>query len=557
MYWAAAALLCGATMVGFASCSDDDDDKPGTTTTTGDLTKPVQGTDFTVTTEGNSTTISTTLTYGKMYVIFNGVEFNLVDGKVKIDLPVAGDYKMTFNIYESGKSVSSDEFTVTITATDLSFLDNSAILKALTGGKAVYEAANGDDNGKFTRTWRIDDFYNGDFNYFKSGSKVGGVGFYGGDWWACAGSYKGSWQQAGDFGEHASISFDFVTNKVKFEVEDETVCDTVGQEFSGHALGKGVYYAPFTYEVVNEVYEYAAGAAEQITNNTGLDLANQYIKISIGKVGIGDNGYVHMPINQLYSVTESIQEKDRREFVLTTNADGTVALATLVRSWDGDPQGEASPCALLFQYVCDEYDAAGKYTYETEDHFEAPDRPAIASAQVASGVYKLSNIPPADYYSWIDLKMGNAAGDTPSAETYASNMCAWWCYGNPDATTGANASVGAARHKVAMDAVAKETIEFADGVIKIHYAAPKANYWGTDEEANSTEINEEEIEVAFTFADGVYTFESPIKLYTPNANFSAISEAYVIEGVDGIFFGFDDINADEKKYQTPGFYLVK
>ncbi len=559
MYWALAAMLCGSTMFGFTSCGDDEDDNNGPSVTTGDLKKPVEGTDFNVAVDGNSATISTALTYGKMYVLYQGVEYNLVDGKVKIDLPVAGEYKMTFNIYESGKSVSSDEFTVTITATDLSFLDSSAILKALTGGKAVYEAANGDENGKFTRTWRIDDFYNGDFNYFKSGAKVGGVGFYGGTWWACAGSYASSWQKGGDFGEHASISFDFVTNKVKFVVEDETVCDTLTNEFEGHPLGKGTYYAPFTYEVIDEVYQYEDGAAEQITNNTGLDLANQYIKISIGKVAIGDNGYVHMPINQFYSINESIQEKDRREFVLTTNAEGTVALATIIRSWDGDPKGEASPCALLYQYVCDEYDAAGKYTYETEDHFVAPDRPAVASTQIANGVYKLSNIPPADYYSWINLSLGNAAGETPSAEQFEKNMCDWWCYGNPDGTTGANAATGKLRHSVAMNAVAKETIEFADGKIKIHYAAPKADYWSENvEDGNIEDIAEEDIETEFTFANGVYTFKDPIKIYTPNANgYTSITEAYVIEGVDGIFFGCDDINADEKKYQTPGYYLVK
>ena len=268
-YLFAAALLCGATTIGFTSCDDDDDDNNsnnGTGTEQSAVAKPVKDNDFTVAVEGTTVTVSTTLTYGNMYVLYDGNQYAVKDGKATVSIPLAGDYKLTFNIYENGVNTASDEFTVKIETTDLSFLDNG-VFKALTGGKAVYESATADENGyKFTRSWRLDAFLSEiGVEYTKSGYAAG-VGFFGGKtadgdaWWANAGSYKGSWQNDAangivDEAEDATIAFDPVNNVVKFTVKvayDTTYIYGMKSNAGAYAAGKfaeGIYFAKFSYTV--------------------------------------------------------------------------------------------------------------------------------------------------------------------------------------------------------------------------------------------------------------------------------------------------------------------
>ena len=90
-YWLAAALLCSATMVIVPSCKDDDDDDNGSSSQTTTVSKPVKGTDFDVNVEGNTVTITTKLTYGNMYVLLDGVQKQIKDGKAVVNIPVSGE----------------------------------------------------------------------------------------------------------------------------------------------------------------------------------------------------------------------------------------------------------------------------------------------------------------------------------------------------------------------------------------------------------------------------------------------------------------------------------
>ena len=79
-YYLAMSLLCSATFVGtLTSCNKDDDKDSGSTTqTTG--TKPVKDTDFKVSVDGNTITVTSNLTYGNQWVTFEGSQYNLKDG---------------------------------------------------------------------------------------------------------------------------------------------------------------------------------------------------------------------------------------------------------------------------------------------------------------------------------------------------------------------------------------------------------------------------------------------------------------------------------------------
>lgn len=438
-------MLSGATMVGFTSCDDDDDDSSSSqgTQQTSSVTKPVEGTDFTVAVDGTTVTVSTSLTYGNMYVLYDGVQTAVKDGKAVLNFPIAGDYKFTFNIYENGVNTASDEVSVTISATDLSFLDEG-VFKALTGGKAAYEAATADANGyKFTRSWRIDAFLSEIGSEYTKSGYAGGVGFFGSDWWACAGSYKGSWQNDAahgitDAAEDATIAFDPVNNVVKFTVK--TAYDTTyiqGMKandgaYTAGLLPAGTYYTKFSYNKVDEQYG-ADGAAEQILNNAGTTLSDSYLAIKFDKTAIGDNGFVRMPLHKIYGGWTSIFENQYLNFKLMTDATSNVLHAVIGRSVDGGAQTtdtEGDNCLLFYTYISDELDAAGAYTYEipsyTVDNVVAS---AVAAADI-QGSWKIASAgSPFGWINWADNKTFNAWADFNTACTTVKD---WWAFGNPD-----------------------------------------------------------------------------------------------------------------------------
>nr|MCR5454094.1 hypothetical protein [Bacteroidales bacterium] len=371
--WLMAALLVGTSMVAFPSCGDDDDDdNNGGNTQTNTLTKPVEGTDFTVATEGNTVTISSALSYGTMYVLYDGTQYNLKDGKVAITIPIAGEYKMTFNIYDAGSTATSDEFTVTIASSDLTFLDEG-VFKLLSGGQAAYEEAakTADENGVFTRTWRLDGFLN---NSGVSYSKVfAGPGTY------CLESENacynggvsvtgsGAWRDLGAM-EDATISFDMVNKKVKVvftdgvKLQEATVPNGVHKE---EAL-TGTYYGTFTYsdtEMAADFKTVIDGWALTATTVAGIEInmTGDNVRVPFLKSALG--WPLPKPADlttvKLYA-SKSAEEQEDGLMILTAVSYNTDAE-------NGETAIKDDYCNIMLTYVAEELDDTYKYTVPAEE----------------------------------------------------------------------------------------------------------------------------------------------------------------------------------------------
>jgi len=508
-----AAMLCSAPV--FTAC-DDDDDNNKTEEPTENATKPVKDTDFTVSVSGNTVTITSTLTYGNMWVTYNDTQYKLTDGSVTITIPTSGTYEMTFSYYDT-TTYTSDVFTVEITATDLSFLDEG-IFKTLTGGKAAYEAATADANGyKFTRSWRLDAFLSEiGVEYTKSGY-AGGVGFFGKDWWACAGSYKGSWQNDAtngitDCAEDATIAFDPVNNVVKFTVV--TAYDTTyvtgmkanAGAYTGGVLTAGTYYTTFTYNKVDEQYGTSAeltgdatNAATQILNNAGTTLSDSYLEVKFAKTAIGNNGFVRMPLNKIYAGWTSIFENQFLNIKLMTDETGNVLHAVLGRSVDGGAKAgdaEDDNCLLFYTYVADELDAANAYTYEVPSYTIDNVLASSVEASAIQGTWKITTTgSPFGWVNWANNMVYDAWADF---ETAANTVLSWWAFGDPSSD----------------DAIAKK-----DATITA--------YTGTSVTLNSDGtyvVNDAMNE----YAEGAYTAKEYTGTYTYNGGYITFSDDVTI-----------------------------
>jgi len=378
-YFLAAAMLSGATMVGFTSCDDDDDDSSSSqgTQQTSSVTKPVEGTDFTVAVDGTNVTVSTSLTYGNMYVLYDGVQTAVKDGKAVLNFPIAGDYKLTFNIYENGVNTASDEFTVKIEASDLSFLDKG-VYKLLSGGQEAYEAASktADANGVFTRTWRLDGFVNNsNVSYSKVFAGPGSFCLESGN--ACYNggvtvNGSGAWRDLGAL-EDASISFDLVNKKVKVVFADGAKLQETTAPNAVNSLEalSGTFYGTFTYTEIE-------GNAEFLTAidswaGTSTDVAGLEIVLS------GDN--VRIPFLKQALAWPLSTKKDVTEFKMfasqsaTDAEDGLMILSAV--SYNTAAKDEANPdgekilkddyCNLMMTYIADELDNTYKYEVPAEE----------------------------------------------------------------------------------------------------------------------------------------------------------------------------------------------
>ncbi|MBR4266634.1 MAG: hypothetical protein IKQ46_11335 [Bacteroidales bacterium] len=552
-YWLAAALLCSATMVVVPSCKDDDDDNNGSSSQTTTVSKPVKGTDFDVNVEGNTVTITTKLTYGNMYVLLDGVQKQIKDGKAVVNIPVSGEYKMTFNIYENGINTASDEFTVKIEATDLSFLDKG-VFKALTGGKEVYEAATADENGyKFTRSWRLDAFISEIGSEYTKSGYVGGVGFFGGKtsdgdaWWACAGSYKGSWQNDAangivDAGEDATIAFDPVNNVVKFTVK--TAYDTTyvygmkssEGKYTDGILAAGTYYTKFTYTEKTEQYGADNDVASLLANNARTTVSDSYLEIKFDKTKIGENGFVRMPLNKIYAGWTSIFENQYLNFLLMTDETQNVLHTVIGRSVDGgktDASTEGDNCLLFYTYVSDELDAANAYTYEIPS-YSVDD--VVASDVTLADIQGAWSIDPKNspfgWINWASKKTFNAWADF---ETACNTVKGWWAFGDPD---GDEASI---KYEQTINSYEKISIKFnADGSFEI--VDPLFEFVGDKFESKTYTGN-------YTFENGYITFSTDVTIHCASVSLSG-NKFYVVKPE-----GSEDGDGANDQYVNGGLWI--
>jgi len=391
-YYLAMSLLCSATFVGtLSSCNKDDDNDNNNSSTDQTVTgtKPVKDTDFKVSVSGNTVTVTSNLNYGNQWVTFEGIQYNLKDGKVEFTQPVAGTYKAVFSYYDNGKTVSSDEFDIVISATDLTFLDNSVTLKVLTGGKSVYEAGTNDGKGVFTRTWRLDWFKNNSgVNYSKSGFGAGlyYYGYMNTGKTIAVNANRGTYQGQSDV-EHATISFDFVKQVAKLVIEGN---DFLGG--NGDVIPSGTYYASFQYtkkeqnlfDGVNtcdwDGVDKSTSFGEDNLTNFGDEYTGEYYEITLDKVAIGESGIVRLPVDNFYNSNKendggstqyySFRDQDRLNFDIFVTNDA-VMYAHMHRDNNNTGVSEEKGFEIIYTFVSDELDEAKAYTYEVPAEIKA------------------------------------------------------------------------------------------------------------------------------------------------------------------------------------------
>lgn len=113
-------------LVFVSSCKKDDDEEPKISY------DPVLNKTFSYIVEGNTVKFTTTIP-GNVWFSSNGVDYQTVDKKVDVPIPLKGTYQFTCSTLGSGKTLTSAPFDVVIATDDLSYLE-TGIWKALTGG---------------------------------------------------------------------------------------------------------------------------------------------------------------------------------------------------------------------------------------------------------------------------------------------------------------------------------------------------------------------------------------------------------------------------------------
>ncbi|MBQ3691555.1 MAG: hypothetical protein II937_17035 [Bacteroidales bacterium] len=370
-YYLAMSLLCSATFVGtLSSCNkDDDNDNNSSTDQTVTGAKPIKDTDFKVSVEENTVTVTSNLNYGNQWVTFEGVQYNLKDGKVEITQPVAGTYKAIFSYYDNGKTISSDEFDITIEVSDLTFLDEG-VFKLLSGGKAAYEEAvkTADANGVFTRTWRLDGFVNATNDAY---SKV----FYGPGTYCresanecynggVSANGNGNWRELGK-PENATISFDIVNKKVKvvytegFKLQETSIPNAVNKE----EKITGTYYGTFTYNETEGNTEFLAvidGWAKTTTEINGLEIVLNGENVRIPFM----SGALAWPLSASKDVTNVKLFASKS----TEEEDGLMILSAVSYNTNDAKDGlKDDYCNIMMNYVAEELEST--YSYEIPDEW--------------------------------------------------------------------------------------------------------------------------------------------------------------------------------------------
>lgn len=509
--------LMGAFMMLFvASCDKDDDPEPQISK------KPVYQENFDYTIDGNSVTFTTTLS-GNVWFrnVTAETDHNVVDGSVVVSIPLKGSYPFTCNILADGETSTSSEFTVEIENDDLSFLEEG-FWKNLTGGV---------EGGK---KWRLDNFMSDGGNqynkYFDTVLKYYGFTGDGDDEsWNNGGHnlFVGDWTNWAEhspevFGpEIGTISFNGATMTAKLNMEEGIDLST--KEVASYEVESAVSI---------DIQEEAYGYKTELESLYGLTFSDKWAKVKF-------TAPVRMPFDKgRVKVGEFTSEGDGSLYNISIISCTDSALVVAVeRIYEAD--GSEAHARLLYNYVCDDY----TYDYDDPDLFVAPERPAT-SGSLENGTYKLAEIP-GYYYSWT----ASSLTDTWEAvDAYKKNMAEWWSLGDPSETLkdGEFTVEGQARWDAAYGAYTSQTIIVDGNNITVNYKG--INVWGDA----PTALIENTVATTFTVDNGVITLADPISVYTPNAGFDNVVELYIMPEVfsTGIAIGHDDINKEEKKYQS-------
>ncbi len=516
-------LMSALMLVFMNSCKDDSNDDEEDT-----VTKPVLDENFFFTVDGNDISFTTTLS-GTVWFwnCTTETQIDVTDGAASTSISTEGSYPFTCNTLISGETYASDTFYVDIETTDLSYLDEGLWL-ALTGGSA--------SEGK---TWVLDDFLSSEGNeynkyfanalnyyqYFEDESEGTSWGPFGHN------LYFGDWTT--NFGEHTtdstpeigSITFDGVNLKATLKMDD-------GWDFESSSFTSFEEATTFVLTIQDDEYGYKSTLEESY----GFELSDEWATLKF-------SAPVRMPMDKgRVSAGEFTYDDAGTIFNVTiVSCTDSALLVGIDRVYEVD--GTSSEATLLYNFICSDY----TYTYDDPDAFVAPDRPTTSGA-LEDGTYMLAEIP-GYYYDWSSLALGDTWDDLDS---YKSDMASWWCLGNPSNTVDDNGDFtdwGTQVWDSAYKAYSTQSIVVSGSNVTVTYKS--INPWYSTADSCST-ITTETMTTTFTQADGVITFADPINVYTPNAAISSQTELYIIPSVfdSGIAIGHDNINEDEKSYQT-------
>ena len=516
-----------AVLIAFSSCKKDEDE--GTPSNI-----PTLGRDFTVTVVDNDVTFTTTFTGNTWFTnTTTGTEYQAVAGEITITISLAGTYPFVCSNINAtdGPTYVSDTFNVVIAQTDLSFLEQG-FWKNLTGGP---------QGGK---TWRLDNFMSPGGNqynkYFSSALKYyqytgegdasswnnGGHNLYKGDWTTNFSEYT----TATPGPEIGTISFDGATMTATLEM-DSGINVSTGLVESFNSTSKvdiTVQSDPFGYKTDLETLYGIKFSDEWATVSF---TAPTRFPLDKGRVAVGE---------------------------FTTTGDGTLYNVKIISCTDSalivsvervyEVDGAESSCRLLYNFICDDY----TYTYDDPDVFIPPDRPAT-SGTLEDGTYSVADIP-VNYYNWDPAGF---ADTWESIDAYKLNMGQWWCLGQPSETVNetndALTAVGEERWAASYAAYTAQTVVVSGSDVTVNYKG--INVWGDD----PTALIESSVSTTFTASGGVITFADSVSIYAPNGSFDKVVEMYILPGTfdTGIGMGVDNINADNKTYQSKLVNLIK
>ncbi len=367
-------LILGLLMLAvLPSCDKDENEDPTA------AYKPVINKNFSFTVDGNNVNFATTMA-GNVWFSSNGVDYQTVDKKVTVKLPLKGTYSFTCSSLGSGSTLTSDAFEVAIAADDLSFLE-TGLWKDLTGGSA---------GGKH---WVLDSqkvYFHNPLDFYGDADAGGAADNVWGPW---GGTSLYDW---GSSPENGFITFNGVTGVATLTLDGVAKTGT------------------FNLTVYDR-------AADFLTLTDGKSLWENMITGKYSKLGtlstqMADlvmTGDVRFPLDRSRMAENQFLVPDLQNVKLMHVSDSALVLR-VKRSFEGADQ-HASTCWLLYNFICKEYN------YPLPQALSQPVKTDFTAANLV-GTWKYDANVPFDWIGWAGAKRLNSF--TNHAEIVATGWAA-------------------------------------------------------------------------------------------------------------------------------------
>ncbi|MHB9141713.1 MAG: hypothetical protein ACYC25_07560 [Paludibacter sp.] len=291
--------------------------------------KPVLGTNFTVTVDGNKVVLNCTMKTATavLWQASNGIQ--KTNKQDTLYLPVAGDYNVVLNVSNGGDYLASDTVPFTIASTDVEYY-NAGIWKALTGGSGV------------KKTWVLDldkKFFHNPLDFY--GDAAAGLGADGKSWGPWGGTSIVDW---GGTPENGEISFDAISGQVSFTLDGVTKTGKYSfktydrpDDFITPPLADGTLWNNF----LTGKYSYLGSLSPQMGDMKFTAGSGLRFPMDVGRIN-NDSNKIH---------PSQFETADLENVVIMHCTDSSM-IVRVKRSYEGD---KASTCWLLYNYVVKEY----------------------------------------------------------------------------------------------------------------------------------------------------------------------------------------------------------